>query len=329
MPVLQVADLQIAVDTVKTTEFALNIKDQTGAIYYAPVSVGSCPDSLKIKKDGVVYTVGQSSLYHEVTSLNSCEAIELRPGCYTVEILGGRGGDGGGRTGNGQDAAPEIYSFTIDTATTVYAFRGGDGNAGGVNSASSGVMSAGGGGASGAPSFFQVGDEFVLSQGGAGGAGQGGYNSSKVEQECGSGGGGSFEQGTDGVAAKGGDAWGADGLGCGGGGGGAVGGGGGVAASGMLYRGNVGADATDSGGGDGGSSSMGGLLGSSNATGGAGGANVSWSCGGQTITSYGGGGGGAVSTGGLLGVGVGVNGGAGGSGVQNVSDVSYVKIYRF
>ena len=57
MPVLNVGDIQIAVDSVRTTQFALGIKDSTGAIYYAPASVGACADSLKVKKDGVVYKI--------------------------------------------------------------------------------------------------------------------------------------------------------------------------------------------------------------------------------------------------------------------------------
>lgn len=329
MPVLNVADLQIAVDTVKTTDFALGIKDASGAVYYAPMSVGSCPDSLKVQKDGLTYTIGQSTLYHEVTSVNSCEEIELRPGCYTVELMGARGGDGGGNLDSGQLATLQTYSFTIDVTTVAYAFRGGDGNSGTVNSSSSGVFAAGGGGASGGPSLFQIGTDFVLSNGGDGGLGAGGYNSSAEEQECGSGGGGSATQGADGLTAMGGDSWWADGLGCGAGGGGAIGGATGEAASGTLYRGNAGTAATESGGGNGGNSSIGGLFGSSSGTGGIGGANTSWVCGTQTIYSYGGGGGGAVSTGGLFGVGVGVNGGDGGSGVLDTSDTSYVRIYRF
>ncbi len=329
MPVLNVADLQIAIDTVKKTEFALAIKDSRGAIYYAPASVGACPDSLKLKKDGVTYTIGQSSLYHEVTTLDSCEEIELRPGCYTVEVLGGRGGDGGGNVGSGADAKPQIFSFTIDTTTIAYALRGGDGNPGGENLSSTGIAAAGGGGASGVPSLFQIGNDYVISQGGAGGNGGGGDNSNKEEQQCGAGGGGNVDGGADGMVAMGSDSFGSDGFACGGGGGGAIGGAEGAAASGLLYRGLVGSAATETGAGAGGGTSVGGLAGSSSANGGAGGANVSYSCGTQIVYSYGGGGGGGVSTGGLFGVGVGVNGGDGGSGSSGASASSYVRIYRF
>lgn len=328
MPVLSVGDFQIAVDTVQKTEHALKFKDVSGAVYYAPASVGNCPSSLKIKSGDTVYTVGESKLYQEVTSFNSCEKISLIPGCYTVVIMGGRGGDGGHKSGNGGLAVEQVYSFNLTENTDVYALRGGDGNNGGVNS-SSDIYSGGGGGASGVPSMFAVGTEYIISQGGAGGNGAGGYDNDGAEQNCGAGGGGFIDGGGNGLEATGTDSWLSDGFVCGAGGGGAVGGTAGAASSGFLYNGSAGSGATDSAGGNGGDSSMSGLLGSSGSTGGTGGANVSYSCGGVMVWSYGGGGGGAVSTGGLFGSGVGVNGGNGGSGGRNTSSSSYVRIYRF
>ncbi len=94
MPVLNISDFQIAVDTVQKTEHALGIKDSTGAVYYAPIDVGNCPSSLKVKSGDTVYTVGQSNLYQSVTSIDTCETISLPPGCYKVVVVGGRGGDG-------------------------------------------------------------------------------------------------------------------------------------------------------------------------------------------------------------------------------------------
>lgn len=328
MPVLNVGDFQIAVDTVQNTEHALGIKNSKGEIYYAPVTQANCPSSLKIKSGDTIYTVGQSTLIHEITTVNMCETISLMPGCYTVMIMGGSGGDGGNKPNTGSDAVQEVYSFNLTQTTNVYAFRGGDGNNGGVNLSSSGIYSGGGGGASGVPSMFQVGENYIISQGGNGGNGTGGYNNNKEEQNCGAGGGGSADVGGNGLGAAGTDSLGSTGFVCGAGGGGAVSGQTGSASSGFLYNGSAGADATEAGGGAGGDSSVGGLLGSSKAAGGVGGQNVSYTCGSVVMYSYGGGGGGAVSTGGLFGVGVGVNGGAGGSGSTGVSSTSYVRIYR-
>ncbi|MBR2483048.1 MAG: hypothetical protein IKB49_04170 [Alphaproteobacteria bacterium] len=329
MPVLNVGDFQMIVQTVQETQPSLKIMGADGVIYYANAFIGECPNALKVSNGEDVYTIGSRSLYYEVTTFDTCETVTLVPGCYTVEIMGGRGGQGGNNADEASGLAQaETLSFSISVDTTVYLFRGGDGKNGGVNSSGS-IYSGGGGGASGVPSFFQVGIDYIVSQGGDGAQGAGGYNSSGVEQTCGAGGGGSATSGGDGWVARGSDALGANGFVCGGGGGGAVGGAAGATSSGFLYNGSAGAAATDTAGGAGGNSSMGGLLGSSSATGGAGGANVAYTCGTQTIYSYGGGGGGSVSTGGLFGSGVGVNGGAGGSGSTGSSSVSYVRIYRF
>lgn len=179
MPVLNVSDFQIAVDTVQKTEHALGIKDSTGAIYYAPIDVGNCPSSLKVRSGDTVYTVGQSNLYQSVTSIDTCETISLPPGCYTVVLVGGRGGDGGNNTGTGGNAVEQTFSFNITQTTNVYAFRGGDGAGGGFNESSGGVTSGGGGGSvsAGGTGLGSTGADaldasgFVCSAGGGGAVG--------------------------------------------------------------------------------------------------------------------------------------------------------------
>lgn len=329
MPAINIGDVQLVVQTVQQTQPSLKIMDDSGDIYYVNMTEGACPQTLKIKSGDKVYTAGARTLYHQVSTTDSCDSVSLQPGCYFVEILGGNGGSGGNQpTNNGTGATPQTFSFSIDTTTTVYVFRGGDGQNGGVNSASNGLTSGGGGGASGAPSFFQIGSDYIISQGGTGGIGGMAKKSDGSNQNCGAGGGGGITGATSGLGSVGSDAWDASGFVCGAGGGGSLGGTGGAASSGFLYNGSAGTDATDSAAGNGGNCSVGGLLGSSSATGGTGGANVAYTCGSQTFYSYGGGGGGAVSMGGLFGTGGKVNGGTGGSGTTGGSNTSYVKIYR-
>ena len=289
MPAINIGDIQIQVQAAQNTTPSLKFMTRDGTIYYADAALGVCPNSLMVGDGTKNYTIGTSQLVYWAENIDSCETISLAAGCYTAYVMGGRGGDGGNNAGNGGNATVATYSFNLTATTDVYVFRGGDGNAGGANASSGGIYSGGGGGASGAPSFIQVGTEYVISQGGDGGAGGGGYNNSKEEQECGAGGGGSATNAGSGLSASGTDSIGNDGFVCGGGGGGSLGGSGGATTSGFLYNGLAGTDATDTTGGTGGDSSMAGLFGSSRATGGAGGANVSWSCGGQMIYSYGGG----------------------------------------
>lgn len=330
MPVLNVGDFQMIVQTVQETQPSLKIMGEDGVVYYANAFIGECPNSLKIADGDDVYTIGARTLYYEATSFDTCETVSLIPGCYTVEIMGGRGGVGGSSevTTSGL-ATAETISFSIDTNTTVYFFRGGDGKDGGAGVVNGSINGGGGGGASGAPSYFQIGTDYILSMGGDGTIGGKGTDYQGTKQECGAGGAGSATSGGSGLGAVGTDDWTSNGYVCSAGGGGAVGGVGGDSTSGFLHSSVEGGDATSSGGGAGGDSSMSGLLGSSSGTGGAGGANVAWTCGSQTFYSYGGGGGGAVSTGGLFGSSKSANGGAGGSGSKGSSSVSYVKIYRF
>jgi len=94
---------------------------------------------------------------------------------------------------------------------------------------------------------------------------------------------------------------------------------------------SAGTDATNAGGGDGGGVTDAyykpGDTTPKNAAGGRGGANVTFQCGGQTITIYGGGGGGACISG-YYGAGVAVPGGDGGSGSTNTSTNSFIRIYK-
>ncbi len=328
MPAIHIGDVQVIAQTVQQTQPSLKIMNSSGDIFYVNMTEGACPETLKIQSGDKVYTAGTRSLYYEATSIDSCDSVTLQPGCYLVEVQGGAGGSGGNNSANGTVADVQTLSFSIDTSTTVYIFRGGDGANGGVNTASNGMKSGGGGGASGVPSFLQVGNEYVISQGGTGGIGASAAKADGTVQNCGAGGGGGITGATSGLNAVGSDAWDASGFVCGAGGGGALGGVGGTTSSGFLYNGSAGVDATDTSGGAGGASSIGGLFGNSSSTGGAGGANVSYTCGSQTFYSYGGGGGGGVSMGGLFGVGVKANGGGGGSGSSGTSTTSFVRIYR-
>ncbi len=324
MPVLNIGDVQIQVETVQRTTPSLKFMDDTGQIYYVGVREGACPNSLKVSDGNKTYTVGDSTLYFSATSVNSCDTVTLEPGCYNVQIRGGRGGDGGNNAGSGMDGVVQSYNFTIDTETVATYFRGGNGNAGAVKTNSS-VYSGGGGGASGADSMFAINGVVTIANGGQGGAGGSGTNYNGVAQNCGGGGGG----GTDGDA----NANGMNGTAnssldnsfilCGGGGGGAPSGTGGTGESSGGYSGGDGADATSNTGGTGGNAAR--LF--SSGSGGAGGATVTYSCAGQTLYSYGGGGGGATHTGAWSTRNV--NGGAGGSGASSTQSAGIIEIYRF
>ena len=327
MPAINIADIQIVLQTVQTTQPALKFMDSSGNLYYAEAHLGACAESLVVGDGDASWTIGKSTLVYEATKFDSCEKVSLSPGCYSVVVMGGKGGAGGNNGDEGSVTTEEYLSFNLYQTTDVYLLRGSDGKAGGVNS-SGGLYSGGGGGASGVPSFFAVDGKYIISQGGTGGTGAVATKSDGTAQDCAAGGGGGISGAQSGKGSVGADAWDANGFVCGAGGGGSLGGKGGDKSSGFLYNGSAGLDATDTSGGDGGSSSIGGLLGTSSSSGGAGGANVAYSCGGQTFYSYGGGGGGGASMGGLFGIGVNANGGVGGSGGIGSSSTSYVKIYR-
>lgn len=304
MPAIHIGDIQIPVQMVQQTTPSLKIMDATGTVYYADAMAGACPDSVKVSDGTNVYSVGTQYLYYESDSVNSCDTISLPPGCYSVQVRGGRGGAGGGNGGAGMDAVAQTYSFTITQQTDAVVFRGGDGNAGAVNT-SGNAASGGGGGASGVASMFAINGAVVMSDCGAGGGGNAGDMSNALGGYADSGLGNGFFL-------------------CGAGGGGAPSGSGGDGASSGAYRADAGGDGTGTGGGDGGAAHR--ML--SERSGGDGGATLSFSCGGQMLYSYGGGGGGGVQASSNVPY-RDVNGGAGGTGSTGASDTSYVRIYKF
>ena len=314
----------------------LHIMTHNGAIYdvVEDIPAGSC------------IIGGTETLVYEASTFNTCQEISLKPGCYRVEMMGGLGGMYPDCLNAAQQMITEPLSgmFTLDTETTVYAFRGGDGMPGTVNKSGS-YYGSFGGGASGADSILVVGDRVFRARSGGGGTCVRIIGNPP-----------SFNMGL--------PAFGANGIGggadfdnaawsrpvCvslyeyhteryvngfyGGGGGGAPNGTGGVTFA--MTTGcptdavvGVGASGTLSGGGDGGNVTN--ALYRPNdtttqsAAGGRGGANVTWTCGGQTIVSYGGGGGGGTINGSVRVV---RNGGDGGSGSTGTSNTSYLRIYK-
>ena len=139
----------------------LFFKTTTGDIYQAidNVPAGQC------------VLTGSEELVFEATNFNTCNEIVLQPGCYRAELRGGVG------TMNEyclEAVEQNIINtmsalFSISEPTTIYALRGGDGNAGGVNLNSSGnYTGAFGGGASGVDSILVVNDKVWRANGGAG-----------------------------------------------------------------------------------------------------------------------------------------------------------------
>ena len=324
MPAINIGDIQIPVQMVQNTTPSLKVMDASGVTYYADAMLGACPDAVKVSDGENVYSIGTQTLVHEVSGINSCETVSLAPGCYYVEVRGGRGGDGGNNVGSGAEAVVQSYSFTINGPTDVYVFRGGDGNAGTVN-VDGNVISGGGGGASGVPSMVAFGDNVVISDGGSGGRGGRGVANNSEVYECGSGGGGGVGADSNGLDAVAHYTWDYNFLMCGAGGGGAPNGAGGGEASALSggYGGGASMAATHDAGGAGGNAWR--IVGSTD--GGAGGATVSFSCGGHTLYSYGGGGGGAVQA--KFTLAQNLDGGAGGSGSTGTSASSFVRIYKF
>lgn len=324
MPAINIADIQIPVQMVQNTTPSLKIMDSSGVVYYADAMMGACPNAVKIYDGENTYSIGAQTLVYESDSFDVCETVTLVPGCYYVEVRGGRGGDGGNNVGSGANATIQSYNFVINQQTDVFVFRGADGNAGGVNTDGN-IATGGGGGASGAPSLFAVNDVIIVSDGGAGGRGGLATNNGGQAFECGSGGGGGVGQNANGLNAVAHYTWDYNFLMCGAGGGGAPNGLGGTDASALSggYGGGASAAASLNSGGAGGNAWR--IVGSTD--GGAGGATVSFSCAGQNLYSYGGGGGGAVQA--KFTLPVNMDGGAGGSGTTGTSDVSFVRIYRF
>ena len=337
MPVLHVGDIEIVAQTQQLTSPSIHIKKSDGEMYYVALS----------PLGGGIFDGSETLVYSE-SSINKCHSINLEPGIYRVEMRGGTGGkpyrctSGSGMTNAMGDIVSSI--FKLNETTTVYSLRGGDGN----NSPTIGTYQIPGGGASGVDSILVVGNRTIRATGGVGSrcmnltvtsfGGGGGYG---ITNRC-SGGGGGFYSDT--TINNGGNAYKYSSIAsCSGGGGGAntsSGGTGGNIASGSpnFYL-NAGKSATSSGGGNGGDVEN--LLGTSmtknKASGGIGGKNVSYSCGGQTAISYGGGGGGATcalrvdSTCENLGSWCEsdcADGGDGGSGSTGTSGDSFLNIYK-
>ena len=135
MPAIHIDDIQIPVQMVQQTTPSLKIMDATGTVYYADAMAGACPDSVKVSDGTNVYSVGTQYLYYESDSVNSCDTISLPPGCYSVQVRGGRGGRGGagGRGAGGIDANGDAHDCGA----------GGGGNAGDMSNALGGYADSG------------------------------------------------------------------------------------------------------------------------------------------------------------------------------------------
>lgn len=324
MPTLNIGDIQIQVETAQKTSPSLKVMDSSGQIYYISAAARECPDSLKIYDGMTTYSIGDWRLHYDAASVNTCQTIELPPGCYHAEVLGGAGGDGGNNPDSGAPAIAATYDFVIDAPTSAYVFLGGNGNTGGVNK-NENLASGGGGGASGLASFIVINGVVTTSDGGAGGIGGSGTDAGGTSNDCGAGGGGNAGEnanGLDGAVSAG---VGNNAFVCAAGGGGAPDGLGGKSTSGALMTANAGEYARNESGGAGGYAKNS----SWRADGGSGGQTVRYSCAGYTTYSYGGGGGGGVNGLGFGGIGSkNITGGAGGSGVSDET-AGYVRIYRF
>lgn len=328
-PVIHIGDATIQTTVEQKTYPSLHVMDHTGAVYH--VAVRAQDERL---------ATGTETLVYEQTAINTCETVTLDAGLYRAELRGGSGGLPSKCEGaSAMLGFINTSVFKLDVSTTISVFRGGDGN----NSGPADRHQTVGGGASGVDSLIVLPTRTIRATGGAGSAcwgwaGLQGFPKGSVNRngyDCGGGGGVSdMANGLDGYVTYGAVA---------GGGGGAPSGTGGAA----VKNTTAGANATSTGGGNGGDATNpnGDSKTSNVGHGGAGGANVAFQCGGQTIVSYGGGGGGGMCAlysekmctayGGTYGDETGVmcysdcaDGGDGGSGSTGTSTDSYVKIYR-
>ena len=314
---------------------ALYFKTSDGNIYH---TIDKIPDGMCILNNT------GTELVYEATNFNTCNEIVLEPGCYRAELRGGISLQNEHCLSIAeQDFTPIISAiFSISEPTTVYVFRGGDGNPGGVNVMNNKYTGAFGGGASGVDSILVVGDRVWRASGGVGKTCvatknhmNGATAASTVSVGNGIGGVSNLNQPT---------------LqkrvyyvyrtrsfiyGIGGGGGASPNGAGGTD---WQYHHdfintdeyvNAGTNGTGERAGNGGDiyvcnnpscTSM------VAATGGIGGATVTYECGGQTAKTYGGGGGGGAFNQQISSQTV--NGGDGGSGSSGSSDTSFVRIYK-
>ena len=330
MPAIHVNNVEIQVYEQQYTSPTLHVQNTDGKIYHAIV----------IPQGGEFLDASEKLVYSE-NSINECEPVTLDAGLYRVELRGGAGGKqsrcnaGLGKTNITANVVSQI--FKLPTQTTVYAFRGGDGN----DSPTVTIHQIPGGGSSGVDSMLIIGDRAIV---GIGAPSSQCFNLSASAYP----GGGlpigltcqSTPSGTYSVQdIKIGDSYIQISNGCAGGGGGAPNGVGGAAGSSTQFKTTAGKNATTNGGGNGGDIEN--LTGDSQtkniAYGGAGGKNVYWQCAGHTAVSYGGGGGGAscVLRKPSICESLGswcysdcADGGDGASGSTGKSDTSYVKIYK-
>ncbi|MBE6460828.1 MAG: hypothetical protein E7007_02890 [Alphaproteobacteria bacterium] len=313
---------------------ALYFKTSDGNIYH---TIDKIPDGMCILNNN------GAELVYEASNFNTCNEIVLQPGCYRAELRGGIGLQNEYCLSIAeQDFTPTISAiFSINEPTTVYVFRGGDGNPGGVNVINN-RTGAFGGGASGVDSILVVGDRVWRASGGAGKTCvatryhlNGATSSSSVSVGNGIGGGATSKISTQSrlylqqISALRFEVY-----GIGGGGGASPNGAGGTdwqfhsAFINADEYVNAGTNGTDERGGNGGdiySCNNPSCTSMVSATGGTGGATVTYECGGQTAKSYGGGGGGGAYNGSNS---TAANGGNGGSGSTGTSDTSFVRIYR-
>ena len=192
MPAIHIGDIQIPVQMVQQTTPSLKIMDATGTVYYVDAMAGACPDSVKVSDGTNVYSVGTQYLYYESDSVNSCDTISLPPGCYSVQVRGGRGG-AGGRGAGGIDANGDAHDCgaggggnagDMSNALGGYADSGlgngfflcgaggdGTGTGGGDGGAAHRMLSERSGGDGGATLSFSCGGQMLYSYGGGGGGG--------------------------------------------------------------------------------------------------------------------------------------------------------------
>jgi len=330
MPAIHVNNVEIQVYEQQYTSPTLHVQNTDGKIYHAIVI-----------PQGGEFLDASEKLVYSADSINTCQPVTLDAGLYRVELRGGAGGkqsrcnDGLGTTNITANVVSQI--FKLPTQTTVYAFRGGDGN---DSDAVTGYQIPGGG-SSGVDSMLVVGDQAIV---GIGAPSSQCFNlhilsyyygSTTITFRC-----QSTPSGTYAIEnIEIGKAMGTNYYGCGGGGGGAPNGIGGTSVSYTNVKITAGTNATSDGGGNGGDAEN--LTGDSQTKnlgiGGIGGKNVYWQCAGHTAVSYGGGGGGATcslrspstceSTGAWCYSDC-ADGGDGASGSTGTSDTSYVKIYK-
>lgn len=333
MAVLTVDGVQIIAQQQQLTSPAIHIKNSSGEMYHIAL----------VPVDGGIYD-GSETLVYDESAFNTCQTITLSAGIYRAELRGGNGGkpyrctSGIGTQKFKGDVVSSI--FKLNEETTAYVLRGGDGN----NSAKTVSQQVSGGGASGVDSLLVVGNRVIRAVGGSGtrcisgtvtGLNSGGY---ALFNACYGGAGGVYPD----VSINAGSAvkYQARGF-CAAGGGGSNelgGGAGGKASSSYSFLAAGTAGGANAGGSGGNATNTDGTgLTKNIGYGGTGGANVSFTCGGQVATSYGGGGGGGMcffrvdstctDTGTWCDTDC-VDGGNGGSGSTGTSTTSFVKIYK-